>query len=488
MSNLAKGLVLLVVVVAIGAGLAIWKKNTSAHSSEALNSISREEIELLLADAAKTNPAVLKRLSENPELKKDQLKMFKEILAFATQAKKEGLADEPNNKQELSNIRAEIEAANYDREVNKDKGSMPAFGFISEDQMNAYWGEDSTPPAEKGWFAQQTEKLGLSKSMESRSHEAEFEDFLNSKIAIMKGRNPEMADREISEEERKQAKEFFAKIRIYQKEFRDKAEKKELDETFVKRVNLLSKLQQAQFLARLYSEKAAEKLKVTDEEVQKYIDENKEFDPSAKRAQAQAVLDRAKAGEDFAALANEFSEDPGNGSPEGEKKGGSYTNVTKGQMMPAFEAGALAVKEGEVNPELVETTYGYHIVKLDRALTPTKKPDGKTEETYDVRHILISTGHKDPENPNAPPMPVKEFVKNKLETEKQKKLIDELVAANGVTVPDDFTVPEVSQEQMQEMMKQRQQQMQQMQMQQGPPPGAEADEEKAEPKKNEKKK
>jgi len=484
LSNLAKGIILLVVVVAIGAGLAVWKKNTSAHSSESFNSISREEIELLLADVAKTNPAVLKRLSEDPELKKQQLKSFKELLAFASQSKKEGVADEANNKQELANIRAEIEAVNYDREVNKDKGTMPPFGFITEDQVNGYWGESSTPQASQGWFSAQMEKIGLAKSMETRTHEAEFEDFLNAKVALMKGRNPEMADREISEEERTQAREFFAKVRIYQKEYQDKAAKNERDAAFVKRVNLLAKLQQAQFLARIYSEKVSKDLQVTDEEVQKYIAEHPELDPTAKRAEAQAILDRAKAGEDFAALANQYSEDPGNSSPDGEKKGGAYTNVPKGQMMPAFEAGALAAKAGEVNPELIETTYGFHIIKLDRALAATKKPDGKTEDTYDVRHILISTGQKDPANPNAPAMPTQDFVKAKLEEEKQKKLIDDIVAKNNISVPDDFSIPEVSQEQMEEMMKQRQQQMQ---MQQGmdpnggPPPQSAP--EKAQPKK-----
>ena len=56
--------------------------------------------------------------------------------------------------------------------------------------------------------------------------------------------------------------------------------------------------------------------------------------------------------------------------------------------------------------------------------------------------------------------PVKKFVTRKLEEERQKKLIEEIVAANHVTVPDDFDVPEVSDEQIQESMKQRQQQMQ----------------------------
>jgi hypothetical protein len=72
-------------------------------------------------------------------------------------------------------------------------------------------------------------------------------------------------------------------------------------------------------------------------------------------------------------------------------------------------------------------------------------------------------------------MPVKAYVKSKLEEEKEKKVIDDLVAQNHIEVPEDFTVPEVSEEQIQEMMKQ--QQRPQMNMPEGasvdgPPPAA----------------
>jgi hypothetical protein len=100
-------------------------------------------------------------------------------------------------------------------------------------------------------------------------------------------------------------------------------------------------------------------------------------------------------------------------------------------MVPQFEAAALALEEGQVAPELVETNYGFHIVKLERKLTPVEK-DGKTSETYDVRHILISTGFKDPDKPNSREMPVKDYVRQKLEEEKDKKLLEEVVANNHV--------------------------------------------------------
>ncbi len=478
------------VILAIGIGLVVWKKKVGGQSSESFNSISRHEIEMLLADAAKTNPMILKKLAEDPESKKQQIENLKQLLAFASQAQKDGLANEPTNKQELDNIKAEIIAVNYDREINKDKGPLPPFGFITADAVKAYWGEDSQPPAEKGWFDNLKEKIGLGGTVESRTHEAEFNEFLDTKISLLKESNPEMKDRAISDEEKTQARDIFAKIRIYRKEFEQKARAGELSQDFIDKTYLQVKLQEAQFLARIYSDKIADKTKITDDDVAKYLSDHPELNPTEKRAKAQDILNRAKNGEDFAALANQYSDDPGNKDPKtGELKGGFYPDNPKGRMMPAFEAAALALEPGQVAPDLVETDYGFHIIKLERKLGPGtnknqktgKGPDNSnsgtgtpTGDTYDVRHILISTQYKDPSKPGAREMPIKEYVKSKLEEDKEKKLVDDIIAANNVQVPNDFTIPEVTDEQLQQM-KQKQQMQQMQQMQQGMPPGAQPD-------------
>jgi parvulin-like peptidyl-prolyl isomerase len=284
----------------------------------------------------------------------------------------------------------------------------------------------------------------------------------------------------LTDEEKEQARDIFAKIRIYEKEYDDKAKAGTLDKEFIKKAELQVKLQQAQFLARLYSEKLQDQLKVTPEEVDKYIADHPEISPAEKRIKAEGLLARAKSGEDFVALANEFSEDPGNKGPDGgTPQGGIYKDVPKGRMVPAFEAAALALEPGQVAPQLIETDFGFHIVKLERALsaggkTAAKPAAGDDEEeaasgeTYDVRHILISTGIKDEENPTGRDTPVKEYVQKKLESEKEKKILDDIVAKNNVSVPADFTVPEVTEEQMQQM-RQRQPMPPQM------PPDAEMD-------------
>ncbi len=464
MNNLTKALILIGVILLIGVGLVAWKKKVGGHATDSYNSISKAEVESLLADVAKNNPMLIKRWNEDPDTVKKQMEGLKQMLAFASQAQREGMADSSANRQELRSIKAEVIAVNYDREINKDKGPMPPFGFITEDQINAYWGA-AAPAGQQGFLDSLMERLGLGGAKDSRGHEEEFNDYLNSKIEIMKAGSPEMKDREISEEERTQAKEMFAKMRIYTDEFEQKAAAGTLDKAFVDKTYLQVKLQQAQFLARMYAEASAERTKVTDAEIDEYIAAHPELDPAAKREKAQGILDRAKAGEDFAALANEFSEDPGNKGVDGTPQGGLYKDVSKGRMVPAFEAAALTLEPGQVASELVETNYGFHIIKLERKLEPQEK-DGKTTETYDVRHILISTGVKDPEKPNSREMPLRDYVKAKLEEEKDTKLIAELVAENNVQIPEDFDIPQVTDAQLEEFRQKQQTQMP------GAPPGA----------------
>jgi parvulin-like peptidyl-prolyl isomerase len=461
LSNLTKGLILLLVILGIGIALFVWKNQVGGQPIGTFNSIEKEDIELLLADLGKSNPMALKRFAENPEMKKRQLDDLKQLLAFASQAQREGLANEEHIRQELQNIRSEVTAVNYDREINSDKGPMPPFGFIGEERVAAFWGTGE--PVEAGFFDNLKQKIGLGK----RDNEMAFQRFLDTKIRIMRDGNPQMKDREISEDERSQARDFFAKVQIYEQEFNQKSASGKLPADLARKINVQVKLQQAQFLARLYSDMAAEKIKVTDEDVDNYIAENPEYSMADKRAKAEEILARAKSGDDFASLANEFSEDPGNGNADGKKKGGLYEKVTKGRMVPEFEEAALAIEPGQIAPELVESNFGYHIIKLDRK-GETKDAQGQETFSYDVRHILISTNFKDPDDPMGREMPVKQFVRQKLEAERQKAFLDDLVAKNNVRVPEDFDIPEVTEEQIEDALKEQQRQM-------GIPEGAEVD-------------
>jgi peptidyl-prolyl cis-trans isomerase C len=77
----------------------------------------------------------------------------------------------------------------------------------------------------------------------------------------------------------------------------------------------------------------------------------------AARAKIDAILKRAKGGEDFAALARENSAD-GNAA-----QGGDLGFFPRGQMVPAFDQVAFALKPGEIS-DVVATQFGFHIIKL----------------------------------------------------------------------------------------------------------------------------
>lgn len=75
------------------------------------------------------------------------------------------------------------------------------------------------------------------------------------------------------------------------------------------------------------------------------------------RARIDAVLKRARAGEDFAVLAREHSQD---GSAA---QGGDLNYFVKGQMVQAFDQAAFSLKPNEIS-DVVTTEFGYHIIKV----------------------------------------------------------------------------------------------------------------------------
>lgn len=82
-------------------------------------------------------------------------------------------------------------------------------------------------------------------------------------------------------------------------------------------------------------------------------------DKAAVKAKAEDLLKQIRGGADFAKLAQENSTDKANA-----KEGGDLGWVFRGQGEPAFDAAAFALKPGEVS-SVVETTYGYHIIKCE---------------------------------------------------------------------------------------------------------------------------
>jgi peptidyl-prolyl cis-trans isomerase C len=127
------------------------------------------------------------------------------------------------------------------------------------------------------------------------------------------------------------------------------------------------------------------KINITDAEIKKFYDDNpsqfeepemvrashillstrdmatnKELTDEQKAAKhklAEDLLKRARAGEDFAKLAKEYSEDPGSKDTGGEYK------FPRGKMVKEFEIAAFALNTNQVS-DIVTTQFGYHIIKL----------------------------------------------------------------------------------------------------------------------------
>jgi len=104
----------------------------------------------------------------------------------------------------------------------------------------------------------------------------------------------------------------------------------------------------------------------------------KDVEREALKKQALEVLEKAKEeGADFAELANEYTDDLST------KDTGDLGYFSKGEMVPPFEEAAFATEPGTIYPDLVETQFGYHIIKV----TDTKeieKPAVASQATKDA--------------------------------------------------------------------------------------------------------
>ena len=151
--------------------------------------------------------------------------------------------------------------------------------------------------------------------------------------------------------------------------------------------SIREKLERDLALRKLIDDEITPKVTVSDSEIRAFYDNNPatftqpervkashiliKVDPqasAAQKAEAQKKINlvqaRLQKGEDFGALAKEYSEGPSG------PKGGDLGYFTRGQMVKAFEEAAFAMKPGEVSG-VVETKFGYHLIKVT-----DKTPEG----------------------------------------------------------------------------------------------------------------
>ena len=382
------------IAVVFALGLIVWQ--VKARRSETLN-LSAEDVALIAEDQS---PQFRSRLATDETARKDFAKDLKQLLAVAEEARTKGLANKPEMKRQLDLVRSVVIAEHY----FKSQGGGTPSPNISEQEVDELFKQ----PA----------------------NQARFDQFIND----AKAKNPQLASTEIPEEQLKQVKRQLGQVLIGE----SRGIAAGLDKQ--RPVDLQIKLEQARILASTYAqEQLADKMKATDDEVDAYLRQHPELDIKQQKTKAEEVLKRVRAGEDFAKLAQEFSTDPGS-----KEKGGDLGWFGAGQMVPEFDKAAFALKPGEIS-ELVETKFGYHIIKVDERKTETK--DGKPEDQVHARHILIGEAADEAANPFAPPQSGRDKARAAVEKEKQEKILGEIVKRSHVTVAENFQVkaPETQQ-------------------------------------------
>ncbi len=181
----------------------------------------------------------------------------------------------------------------------------------------------------------------------------------------------------------------------------------------------------------------AEVMAQAKEEVEKgdvahilFTAETPEAEPEALK-KAEDVIKRLDAGEDFAKLAGELSEDPGS-----KDNGGLYEGITKGQFVPEFEKAMFEdLKPGEYTKVPVKTQFGYHVIKLIKL----EKGPAMTEE--EAQQQIEARLQNDLQQARG--QALQDLITAEREKAKQEKRLEEPTYPTA-TLPAEQVVPQVT--------------------------------------------
>ena len=101
------------------------------------------------------------------------------------------------------------------------------------------------------------------------------------------------------------------------------------------------------------------------------------------KLEAEDLIFRLNEGEDFALLANTYTQDPSNSADPQNLKGGDLGWFNKGQLLPEFEIASFEAEKGSIVGPIL-TQYGYHVIKVNDKRTV------ESNEQVNASHILLT--------------------------------------------------------------------------------------------------
>jgi parvulin-like peptidyl-prolyl isomerase len=393
LSSTTKAWIAAAVAILFAAGLIYWQVQARRAGAITLTS---DDMSMIVKGLP---PQAQMQFASNEEARKDLAKQIRQMLALAEEAKAAGIADRPEMKRQLELMRAVVIAQSYLDQQQKASPGTPPSALVSDQEIEAFFKEPG-----------QQEK---------------FDQFIKDVLA----KNPMMAGQQIPPEQLQQVRQQMGQVFIAER----KGVAAGVDQKPEVKLQIL--LQQARALAVEYAQKnLADRSKATEAEINAYLAKHPELDPKQARATAEELVRRARAGENFDTLAKEYSTDPSN-----KDKGGDLGWFGRGRMVKAFEDAAFALQPGQVS-DVVQTQFGYHIIKMDERRNGTNA-QGQPEEQVHARHILLASGEGEEDNPMGPPQQTaRDKAKAAIEQEKEEKLINDIVNRSNIQVAENFSV------------------------------------------------
>jgi parvulin-like peptidyl-prolyl isomerase len=355
--------------------------------------LSAQDLALLIEELG-VSPQSRVELAGDEASRQSFVRDLREMFAVAEEARAAGLAARPDVKHQMELSRAFVIARRYSKKRQAAGAASPE-QVVSKEEIAAF--------------------------VKEAGQEQKFQEFFQD---YLKNRPKAEQANAVTDEQRENLRQQWANVILSER----KGLAAGVDKERATQVMLM--YQHARLLAGEYFKETLEaRTKATEAEIEAYYAAHPELDPKQTKAKAEELLTRLRAGGDFNALAKEFSIDTSN-----KDQGGDLGWFGRGMMVKSFEDAAFALKPGELSG-IVETQFGYHIIKLEERRMQDS-PNGQPVEQVRARHILIAPGGAG--GAGGRPQSPREQARNAVETEKRNKLLGEIVSRSRVRIADDF--------------------------------------------------